>query len=508
MAKKKKNKKYGPVLIIFIIIAVISLLSFIFSILNIEAYQTVIANNTLESQLITVKNIISIEGIQYLFVNIVNNFKNFEPLVLFIIFLLGLGICERSGLIQAIVAPFKKVKLNVIIFITLFLGIISSLFGDMSYIILIPLIGVIYKYLDKNPTLGILTVFIGITIGYGTGLIFNYNDHLIGTLTEAAATLDVDKNYRFSLLSNLYIMWFSTFLISFLGSIIINKFLSPKIIKKYEYEDEELVIDSSAKKVSLITFLICIIVVIYFILPIDLPFAGLLLDKTSVRYIDQLFGSSSPFGNGFVVIISLILTLCGYLYGKKSGNIKGSFDFSLGLSKSFENLGFLFVLIFFASQIPAIIEWTNLGTVIGARLIEFIGSLQLSGILLIVLFIIITIIISLLIPDTVTKWNLMSPTIIPLFMQANITPNFTNFIFKVSDGIGKCFSPVFVYFIITLAFLEKYRDKDSERYQISYFGTYKMILPSIIIISIIWVLIIVLWYLIGFPIGVGNYSTL
>ena len=70
MAKKKKNKKYGPVLIIFIIIAVISLLSFIFSILNIEAYQTVIANNTLESQLITVKNIISIDGIQYLFVNI------------------------------------------------------------------------------------------------------------------------------------------------------------------------------------------------------------------------------------------------------------------------------------------------------------------------------------------------------------------------------------------------------------------------------------------------------
>lgn len=508
MAKKKKNKKYGPVFIIFIIIAVISILSFVFSILNIEAYKTVIANNTLETQLITVKNIISVEGIQYLFGNIVNNFKNFQPLALFIIFLLGLGICERSGLIHAIVTPFKKVKLNFIIFITLFLGITFSFFGDMSYIILIPLVGVIYKYLEKNPTLGILTVFIGITIGYGTGLIFNYNDHLIGNLTEAAATLDVDENYKFSLLSNLYIMWFSTFLISILGSIIINKFLAPKIVKKYEYEEEELVIDKDAHKLSLIAFLISLIVVIYFILPIDIPFAGLLLDKSQVRYIDMLFGSTSPFGNGFVVIISIILTICGYIYGKKSGNIKSSVEFSLGLSKSFENLGFLFVLMFFASQIPAIIEWTNLGTVIGARLIEFIGGLQLSGILLIILFVLITIIISILIPDTMTKWNLMSPTIIPLFMQSNITPNFTNFIFKVADGIGKCFSPVFVYFIITLAFLEKYRDKDSERFQISYFGTYKMILPTIAIISVIWILIIVLWYLIGFPIGIGNSSTL
>ena len=76
LAKKKKNKIYGPVFAIFIIIIIISLLSLIFSILNIEGYKNVIANNTLESQLITVRNIISIDGIKYLFENIVNNFMN------------------------------------------------------------------------------------------------------------------------------------------------------------------------------------------------------------------------------------------------------------------------------------------------------------------------------------------------------------------------------------------------------------------------------------------------
>lgn len=368
--------------------------------------------------------------------------------------------------------------------------------------------GVIYKYLEKNPTLGILVVFIGITIGYGTGLIFNYNDHLIGLLTEAAATLEVDKNYRFSLLSNLYIMWFSTLFMSYIGTIIIHKFLVPKFNKRYAYEEEELIIDSNAKKITLIVFLLSTMLILYFILPINAPFAGILLDGSATRYIDKLFGPSSPFGNGLVVIIAAIFTLCGYIYGRKSGNIKSSHDFSLGLSKSFENLGFLFVLMFFASQIPAIIEWTNLGVVIGTKLIELMGSLQLSGVLLIIVFIIITVFISILIPDTMTKWTLMSPTIVPLFMQANITPNFTNFIFKVADGIGKCFSPLFIYFIIMLAFLEKYRDKDNERNQVSYFRTYKTLLPTIVILSIIWIIIISLWYLIGFPIGVGNYSTL
>lgn len=507
MAKKKKNKIYGPVFAIFIIIIIISLLSLIFSILNIEGYKNVIANNTLESQLITVRNIISIDGIKYLFENIVNNFMNFKPLVLFIVFLLGLGICEQSGLMHAIVSPFKKIKFNFIIFITLFIGIISTFIGDLSYIILIPLTGVIYKYLEKNPIIGILTMFIGITIGYGTGLIFNYNDHLIGLLTQNSATLNVDPNYKYSLLSNLYIMWFSTILFSYIGTIIINKFLVTKLSKKYQLE-EQFEVNEKAKKTSLIIFLISLILVIYFILPINLPLAGILLDSGSERYIDKLFGSSSPFGNGLVVIISLIFTLSGFVYGKKSGNIRTGHDFSLGLSKSFENLGFLFVLMFFTSQIPAIIEWTNLGNVIATRLIDLIGNLHLSGILLLIIFIIITVIISILIPDTMSKWNLMSPTIVPLFMQANITPNFTNFVFKIADSIGKCFSPVFIYFIVTLAFLEKYNETENEKKQISFFGTYKLMLPSITVLSLIWILIIVFWYLIGFPIGIGNYSTL
>ncbi len=92
----------------------------------------------------------------------------------------------------------------------------------------------------------------------------------------------------------------------------------------------------------------------------------------------------------------------------------------------------------------SILDWTNLGQFVCGKIVEIIGNFQFSGVLLIIAFIIGTILSSILLPDTVAKWELMSPTLIPLFMRSNITPDFAQFIFKVSDGIGKCFTPLFV----------------------------------------------------------------
>ncbi|MFV0250239.1 MAG: AbgT family transporter [Bacilli bacterium] len=507
MTKKKKDKKlYGPVFILMSIIIFISILSFIFSIFEIEGYRTVIANGTLVTSLITVKNIISIEGFKFIIGNAVSNFLSFEPLVLLIIALFGIGICERSGFLYAIFSPFKRIKLNIIIFFTLLIGVLSTLLGEYSYIFLIPLIGVIYKYLGKNPILGIIVVFLGITLGYGTGLIFNYNDYLLGNLTQISATLEVDKNYKYSLFSNIYLMWFSTIIFPLIGTLIIDKFLVNKVTRKYAIEEEQLIISKKATEGAIFFGIIYILFVIYLILPINIPFAGILLDNDASRYMEKLLGTSSPFGNGLVIIISLLFVICGYIYGRLSKNIKNGHEFSLGLSKNFENLGFLLVLMFFISQLSAIISWTNIGNVIAVNLIDLLNGMQMSGIILIVIFFILVIIMGILIPGTVEKWELLSPTIIPLFMRANITPGFTQFIFRLADGVSKSLTPVFIYFIIMIGFLEKYNN--NEKKQINVFETLKMILPTVIIMAIFWILFICLWYIIGLPIGIGVYSTL
>ena len=132
--------------------------------------------------------------------------------------------------------------------------------------------------------------------------------------------------------------------------------------------------------------------------------------------------------------------------------------------------------------------------------------LELSGLPLILIFIFVTIIISLFIPTTITKWIIMSPIIIPLFMRANITPDFTQFIFQIADGIGKSFTPLFVYFIIMVAFLQKYNG--DEKTKITIFGTLKTMMPTLLLLASLWILIIVGWYIINLPIGIGMYPTL
>lgn len=505
MALRKKEHSKGPVFVLIITTLVVAILSLILSLFEVQANKTIISNGTLESVLVTVNNIFSVDGIKYLFNNIISNFRLFEPLVLLIISLIGISIGEKSGLLHAIFSPLKKIKFNIIIFLTILTGIISTVIGDYSYVFLIPVIGVIYKYQEKNPMLGILIMFISITIGQGAGIIFNYNDHLLGLLTQASATLDVDPNYGYNLFAYLYIMIFSTLALSYIGTIVIEKLLVTKFTRKYEYENE-FETSKKGKRVSLIVFLVLVILTIYSILDVNLPLAGMLLDSDSSRYMDKLFGPNAPFGNGLVFIISGIMMICGYIYGKISKNIKDGSDFSLSLSKNFENLGFLFVLLFFISQIIAIVEWTNIGTLISCWLVTVLGNLQISGILLILIFILFVIVMTILIPSIVTKWELISPTIVPLFMRSNIAPALTQFVFRASDAIGKSFNPFNAYFIITLAFLEKYRVNEKE--QVTIFGIFKLILPIVAILSFTLVAIILLWYLIGLPIGTGIYANL
>ena len=99
-----------------------------------------------------------------------------------------------------------------------------------------------------------------------------------------------------------------------------------------------------------------------------------------------------------------------------------------------------------------------------------------------------------------------APLIVPLFMRANIAPEFTQFIFSIADGIGKSISPFFIYFIIMLGFLQKYNDGDKK--EITIFGTIKLLLPTILMLALVWLILIVSWNIIGLPLGINTYATM
>ena len=502
--KKKKNILLGPVITIVILTFLVMIISSICSLLDVQGEVTKVNNGTLETSVVNVKNIFSKEGLTYFFSSPVETFKTFKPLVLLIISLMAISIGKASGLFKAIFTPMRKLKPSIVTFLTLFFGIISSFLGEYGFILVMPLTAVIYQYLGKNSMLGILTAFIGVSIGYGAGLVFNFDDYQLGLLTKQAVTVDVDKNYVFNAWSNTYAMGIATFIISIVGTLIIENTLKPKV-KEAIKEEDDLNISKKGLLFSNIAFIILVLISIYSIIP-SLPGSGLLLDNSQTDYVAKLLGNKSPFLDAFGFIFLIIMMICSGIYGKISKNITNTNDFSVGLSKEFDNLGYMFILMFFSSLMISILNYTGLGTVVASWLISLIGNVELTGIPLIVVMFFVIIIMSILIPETITKWQLSSPILIPLFMKANITPEYTQFIFKAADSVGKGITPFFIYFIIMLAFLEKYNNKETNK--ITVFGTMKLLRPSILMFMILWFIIVIGWFVIGLPLGPNTNVTL
>lgn len=494
---KRKKRTIGPVVEILIMCVGVTVLCFLFNLMGASGYKT--EGGTFETTLVVINNIFSTAGIKHILNNSLVNFQTLEPLILVILSLIAVSILEASGLLKQIFLPLKKFKPRYVTLMVMFVGIISTIIGDYSYALLLPIAGILYKYIGRNSSLGVLTMFIAITIGYGTGIIYNYQMYELGDITELA-TQSIITEYNYELLSNIFLLIASTLILTIVGTIVLERF-SKKFTRNEDTDN--LNTSKKAARATLIIFIILALLFIYCLIP-GLPKSGLLLDKTQSTYIGKLFSGDSPLNQGFMFLIIGILMVCGFVYGTVSRNIKNTGDYSKSLTKTFEGTGYIFVLLFFMSILYEIIDWTNFSTVISTNIIDFIGSTNMSGVLLVVLAFLSIILISVFIPGSVEKWNLIAPIYVPLLMRANISPAFTQTIFLAADSVGKMFSPIYLYLIVAIGFMYKF-DKDSNT---SIIGTMRKIMPVILILSLVWLVIIVGWYLIGIPIGINSSITL
>lgn len=492
----KKIKRTGPITTIIILLIVVSGLSFLLNLVGVRGYIT--EAGTLQTSLVTVKNVLSKDGIKYILNNSITNFQLMQPLVYLIISLIAVSILETSGLLKHLLKPFGKMKYRYITFFTLLLGILSNFIGDYCYVIILPLVGLIYKYLGRDSSLGVITAFIGITVGYSSGIFCNYQQYLLGLITTNSAS-GIDSTYIYDIWSNMYVMLLSMVVVAIIGTILIEK----KLAKKYPRNDEKdnLVISNRALICSSIVGILIIGFFVYAIIP-GLPMSGMLLSSEYDIYIAKLMGENAPLSNGLLLLILGIILICSYVYGKVSRNIKNS-DYTYCLTKAFDNTGYIFVLMFFASLLLGILEWTNISTVFATNIVDFIGSLQFSGTALVLIAFIAIVLISILIPTSITKWNLIAPVFVPLFMRSNMTPAFAQTVFMSADAVGKCLSPIYIYFIILIGFLYRY-DKNNN----NIFETMKYTTSVFWILMISMLVLIVGWSLIGFPIGIGTSITM
>ena len=378
------------------------------------------------------------------------------------------------------------------------------MFYEAGYVIFLPIAAILFMNLGRHPAAGVSAAFAGMTFGYGANVIMNGVDYTLLTYTQDATKI-LDQNYTVSLSGNLIFMFMATLLISYLGMVITEKFVVPKLGKYTPDEDDNINLEEEVSKkevkgvvISIFFTVVMSLILIYCIIP-GLPFSGLLLDLKQSTYIAQLFGETSYFRQGSVLIFSAMLGFSGLVYGIRVKSIKNNKDLMSSMSYYLKGFASLLVLIFFAAQFCLIFKETNIGVFIVVSLTEILESLQLTGITLIVLSFFIILISTIFVPTLSTKWAIMSPVMVPMFMQNSFTPEFAQAVFRAADSASKGVTPLFTYFVILLGFLQIYNTK--KRDIITLTDGISLMLPYTIAFAVLWLLIILAFYIIGIPLG-------
>ena len=504
---KKREFKLHPALVFFMLTIIVMVISSIGSILNLqtEYYNVNAVTGEMETQVVMINNLFNRTGLQYLVSSMLNNFTSFAPLGTLILGLMGVGVAYKSGFLNAL---FKRIIKNkpkkLFTFLIILLGIISSMFFEASYVILLPVAAILFMNLGRHPSIGVSAAFAGITFGYGANVLITGVDNTLVGYTQNATKI-LDQNYAVSLSGNLIFMMFATLLIAYVGMIITEKYVVPKLGKYNLEEEEDIDLEAEVTKkevkgiwVAILFTIVVSLVLIYCILP-GLPFSGLFLNLKEKTYVAQLFGEGSFFRQGSVLIFSALLGFAGLVYGIRVKTIKNNRDLMDSMSYYLKGFASLLILIFFAAQFVLIFKETNIGVFIVVSLSELLGNLQLTGFVLIILSFIIVAISSLFVPTLSTKWAILSPVLVPMFMQSSFTPEFAQAVFRAADSATKGITPLFTYFVILLGFLQIYNSK--KRDVITITDGMGLMLPYTVAFSILWLLIILAFYIIGLPLG-------
>jgi aminobenzoyl-glutamate transport protein len=438
-------------------------------------------------------NLLSTEGLHRILLEMVDNYTGFAPLGIVMVALLGIGIAEKSGLISALIRLLiLSAPQRLLTFVIVFSGILSNIASDVGYVLLIPLAGIIFQSIGRNPIAGMAAAFAGVSGGFTANIVLGTTDPLLAGLSEEAANI-VDPTYRVNPTANYYFMVVSTFVIAFTGTWVSEKIVFPRL---GDYKPVDGPANNEMEKLTVkeragmrwagITALLLLGIALWGLIPEDGFFRGPEGDFLG-----------SPLIEGVVAILFLGAGLCGLAYGIAAKTIRSDADVMKGMSDSMKSIAAYLVLVFFAAQFVAYFKWSNLGMILAIKGADGLMAANLGIIPLMLLFILLSAAINMLMGSASAKWAIMAPVFIPMFMFMGYSPELSQAVFRIGDSVTNVISPMMSFFALIIAFFQKYDEKAG-------IGTIiATMLPYAITFLIVWSTLLVVWILLGIPLGPG-----
>ncbi len=407
-------------------------------------------------QPLQVKDQLRPEALVTFLTRLVKTFVEFPPLGVVLVALLGVGVAEHTGFINAALKgmlSFTPPCLLTPMLITV--GIVSHSAGDTGYVLVVPLGGVIFYAAGRHPLAGIAAAFAAVSGGFSANFLPSGLDPLLQGFTQSAAQI-VDPGRTVNPLCNYFFTAVSSFLIIAIGWVITDWVIEPRLRRDTVVDgdpaDMPHIEDLTAReKVGLgaslgtVGFLGALLALAC--LPGDSPFRG--ADGS-------LAGKGAPLMDAIVPLIFLLFLAPGIVYGYTAGTVKSHRDIVKGMSKSMSTMGYYLVLAFFAAQFTYAFRESNLGALVAVKGANLLQQLQLPAQGTIVGIIIISTLVNLLIGSASAKWALLGPIFVPMLMQLGLSPELTQAAYRIGDSSTNIITPLMPYFPLVVAFAQRY----------------------------------------------------
>ena len=447
----------------------------------------------IEQETTAVKGLHTADGIRFMITSPVANFNNFGVVGIILVAMLGVGLAEESGLIGSIIRLLvRSSPRGLITFIIVLIGILSSVATDAGYLVLIPLAAAAFHSMGRHPLAGLAAGFAGVGAAFGVNILIAPIDGIMTEVANESIAL-VDPSRTIDVTANWFFAVVSTFFLAILITIMTEKVIEPRLgpyTGDAVAEPTDVVPDEERRglKFALYGFLGALAVILFITLP---PGAPLRNETTGA-----IFGDS-PFLTGILVIISIFFGVAGYAYGKGAGTMTSSVEAINGVVKTYSGLAGLIFLLLIIAQFIAFFNYTNIATVLAVNLADWLEAAGLGAVPLIVGFVLVTALLDIIIPGVIPKWAIFAPIFIPLFLRLDIAPQLVLAAYRVGDSPFNVVTPLMAYFAVIVVFAQRYEKSAGVGTVVS------LMIPYTVVLLVAWTAFLVVWFLLGIPLGQG-----
>ena len=187
------NKLPDPITLFLGLSVIVAIISAICSAAGLSAV------NPADGSTVEIFNLLSVDGIKYLWSNVITNFSGFAPLGMVLVAVIGSSVAEKSGFLVALMQHFLGgAKGWVVTMVVIFLGINLNIAGDAGFIVLPPLAAILFMSIGRSPMLGLYVAFASVAAGFCANIALGLSDALAYGFTEAAARM-IDPDYTGSI---------------------------------------------------------------------------------------------------------------------------------------------------------------------------------------------------------------------------------------------------------------------------------------------------------------------